>query len=69
MQALLTLYKSHLDDCKTLYDVVDPEIKFKSYMTSYNYPKSDGYDEIMNEFEDYLHKTKIKIKYGKGNKN
>ena len=46
-----------------------PEIKFKSYMTSYNYPKSDGYDEIMNEFEDYLHKTKIKIKYGKGNKN
>jgi hypothetical protein len=65
MQALLELYKKHLDDCVTMIDVIDPEIKFKTYMNQFSYPKADGYDGIMNEFEDHLHKTKFRIKYGK----
>ena len=65
MQVLLELYKKHLDDCVTAIDIIDPERKFKSYMNQFSYPKADGYDDIMNEFEDYLHKTKFRIKYNR----
>jgi hypothetical protein len=65
MQARLNYTKKQLDDCVTIIDTIDPELKFKNYMDDFCFPKADGYDEIMNDFEMHLHKTKFRIKYGK----
>jgi len=66
MEQLTLLYKGMLDECKTIFDTIDVELKFKEYMLKYkkydSKPQENGYEQFMDEFEKKLFKTKIKLK-------
>ena len=66
MDELTGIYTDMLDKCKSIYDTIDVEIKYKDYMSKYKRydgkPQENGYEQFMDEFEKHLFKTKIKLK-------
>jgi len=64
MEELSNMYKAMLDECKTIYQTIDVELKFKEYMSQYKNDgkqRKNGYEQFMNDFEAKLFKTKVKL--------
>jgi hypothetical protein len=66
MEQITGIYTTMLDECKSVIDTMDVELKFKEYMLKYNKyeskPQENGYEQFMDEFEKHLFKTKLKLK-------
>lgn len=66
MEQLTGVYTTMLDECKSVFDTMDIEIKFNNYISKYKRydgkPQENGYEQFMDEFEKHLFKTKLKLK-------